>query len=76
MKQSRIDQLISDQDWKRTCIRVVGMVIAYFAIKYLPMAIDWGAKHWNIAPPFPQTGGKSWRHLDGIWLGILFCNIH
>lgn len=52
------------------------MVIAYFGIKYLPMAIDWGAMHWNIAPPFAQASSKSWRHLDNIRLGILFCNIH
>lgn len=54
MKRSRIDQLISDEGWKGTCVRVVGMVIVYFGVKYLPVAINWGAVHWSIFPLSPK----------------------
>ncbi|MCA8501465.1 hypothetical protein LGN13_07115 [Burkholderia multivorans] len=30
------------------------MVIVYLGIKFLPMAIEWGAVHWNIAPLSPK----------------------
>lgn len=58
MTRSRIDKLISDQGWRGTCIRVVGMIIAYFGIKYLPVVVDWGAPHWNIAPLSPKQAAN------------------
>jgi hypothetical protein len=58
MKQLRIDQLISDKGWKGSCVRVVGMIIVYFGIKYLPAAINWGAVHGSISPLSPKQAAN------------------
>lgn len=54
MKRLRIDLLIADEGWKGTGVRVVGMLIAYVGIKYLPTAIDWGVVNFNISPLSPK----------------------
>ncbi|CAD9222676.1 hypothetical protein BCEN4_270008 [Burkholderia cenocepacia] len=42
MRKSKIDKLVLDGNLKGTFVRIFGMVIVYFGIKFLPMAIGWG----------------------------------
>lgn len=79
MKQSKIDQLILDGTLKGTCVRVVGMVIVYFGIKYLPVAINWGVVHWNLSPLSPKQAANhggivtvfSWAFCVAISIDII-----
>lgn len=46
--------MIAGEGWKGTGVRVVGMLIAYLGIKYLPTAINWGVVNFNISPLSPK----------------------
>lgn len=46
--------MIADEGWKGTGVRVVGMLIAYLGIKYLPIAINWGVVNFNISTLSPK----------------------
>ena len=58
MRQSKIDKLVLDGSLKGTFVRIFGMVVVYFGIKFLPMTIGWGAVHWSMAPLSPKQAAN------------------
>jgi hypothetical protein len=50
MNNSKIDRLILDSGWKGTLTRVVGIVLVYLGIKYLPDAVMWASTHSRLTP--------------------------
>lgn len=50
MNNSKVDRLILDGGWKGTLTRVVGIVLVYLGMKYLPDAVMWASTHSSLTP--------------------------
>jgi hypothetical protein len=50
MNNSKVDRLILDGGWKGTLTRVIGIVLVFLGMKFLPDAVAWLSAHTSLSP--------------------------